>query len=46
MMLGNIAIRVQDKNTPLEWDGVKGEITNIPEANEFLIRPYTSGWSL
>jgi hypothetical protein len=46
MMLGNIAIRVQDKNTPLEWDGVKGEITNLPEANEFLIRPYAEGWSL
>ncbi len=46
MMLGNIAVRMQEKNTPLEWDGVKGEITNLPEANEFLIRPYTKGWSL
>ncbi len=46
MMLGNVAVRMQDKNTPLEWDGVKGEITNLPEANEFLIRPYADGWSL
>jgi predicted dehydrogenase len=46
MMLGNIAVRLADKNTPLEWDGKKGEITNLPEANEFLIRPYVNGWSL
>jgi predicted dehydrogenase len=46
MMLGNIAIRFQDKNIPLEYDGEKGEITNLPEANEFMIRPYAPGWSL
>jgi predicted dehydrogenase len=46
MMLGNIAVRMADKNIPLEWDGKKGEITNLPEANEFLIRPYANGWSL
>ncbi len=46
MMLGNVAVRVQDKNTVLEWDGEKGEITNLPEANEFLGRKYRKGWEL
>jgi predicted dehydrogenase len=46
MMLGNIAVRMASKNVILEWDGEKGEITNFPEANEFLIRKYTKGWSL
>ncbi len=46
MMLGNVAVRVQDKNTILEWDGEIGEITNLPEANEFLGRRYRKGWEL
>jgi len=46
MMLGNVAVRVQDKNTVLEWDGKKGEITNLPEANEYLGRKYRKGWEL
>ena len=46
MMLGNIAIRMAAKNTVLEYDGEKGEITNLPEANEFLIREYRDGWKL
>jgi predicted dehydrogenase len=46
MMLGNIAVRMAPKNMRLEWDGEKGEITNLPEANEFLIREYTKGWSV
>ena len=46
MMLGNIAIRMADKYDRLEWDGVKGEITNIPEANEWLMRKYAKGWEL
>ncbi len=46
MMLGNIAIRMEEKNTVLKWDGEKGEITNVPEANEFLMRKYAKGWSL
>ena len=46
MMLGNIAIRMAPKFDKLEWDGVKGEITNIPEANEWLMRKYASGWEL
>ncbi len=46
MMLGNIAIRMVEKHDKLEWDGEKGEITNIPDANEFLIRKYADGWTL
>lgn len=46
MLLGNIAIRMKEKNTILEWDGKKGEITNLPEANEFLHIPYREGWTL
>ncbi|MBD3289696.1 twin-arginine translocation signal domain-containing protein [candidate division KSB1 bacterium] len=46
MLLGNIAIRCKDKNTVLEWDADKMEVTNLPEANEFLQREYREGWSL
>ena len=46
MMLGNIAIRMAPKYTVLDWDGEKGEFTNVSEANDYLIREYTAGWSL
>jgi len=46
MMLGNIAIRMADKHEVLEWDGEKGEITNVPEANEWVMREYANGWTL
>ncbi len=46
MLLGNLAIRFQDKNTKLYYDGEKGEITNLPEANEFLHFKYRPGWHL
>lgn len=46
MLLGNIAIRVQDKFTVLEWDPIKMEITNLPEANEHLHMKYREGWTL
>ena len=46
MMLGNIAIRMASKNTPLAWDGEKGEVTNLPEANEFVMREYQNGYKL
>jgi hypothetical protein len=28
----------------LEWDPVKEQITNIPEANEYLSRPKRAPW--
>ena len=46
MMMGNIAIRMAPKNMKLAWDGKKGEFTNLPEANEYLIREYRPGWTL
>ena len=46
MLLGNIAIRMKDMNRVLEWDGGKGEIVNLPEADELLRMPYRAGWTL
>ncbi|MBN1894212.1 Gfo/Idh/MocA family oxidoreductase [bacterium] len=46
MLLGNIAIRVKGSNKTLEWDPVKMEITNHPEANAFLSMAYRDGWNL
>ncbi len=46
MLLGNIAIRMQDRHTTLEWDHEKMEITNLPEANKHLHNEYREGWSL
>jgi hypothetical protein len=30
----------------LLWDPAKFEITNVPEANQFLRRDYRKGWEL
>ncbi len=46
MLLANIAVRVQDKYTKLEWNGEKMEFTNLPEANQYLHTEYRPGWSL
>jgi len=46
MLLGNVALRTQRRNTILEWDTEMMEITNLPEANEFLHREYREGWTL
>jgi len=46
MLLGNIAIRMKGKNTVLEYDGEKGEFTNLDEANQFLTKKYPKGWEL
>ena len=46
MLLGNIAIRLQEKNTILEWDSEKMEFTNLPDANEFVHKEYRNGWTL
>jgi hypothetical protein len=43
VLLGNIGLRF-DKL--LRWDGLNGQFSNAPEANEFLHRPYREGWSL
>ena len=30
----------------LLWDGEKGEITNVPEANKWIKPTYREGWEL
>jgi predicted dehydrogenase len=46
MLLGNVAIKMKDKNRKLLYDGEKMEFTNCPEANELLSREYREGWSV
>jgi predicted dehydrogenase len=46
MLLGNVAIKNADKNTILQWDPVKFEFPNLPEANAFLTKQYSPGWEL
>jgi hypothetical protein len=43
MLLGLVAHRVGKK---LEYDPVAGRVTNSSEANDYLKRPYRSGWTL
>jgi predicted dehydrogenase len=43
VLLGNVAARAGQK---LEWDGPAMKVTNLPEANEWLRRPYREGWVL
>ena len=43
LLLGLVAYRVGKK---LEYDGKTGQVTNCPEANEFLKRKYRDGWAL
>ncbi len=46
MLLANIAVRMQEQNTKLQWDGEKMEFTNLPEANKYIHKEYRPGWSL
>jgi predicted dehydrogenase len=46
MLLANIAVRMQEQYTKLEWDGEKMEFTNLPEANKYIHKDYRPGWSL
>jgi len=58
VLMGNLAIRSymlgKKKKKDLEfngrkrllWDGDKMQITNFNEANQFVKRPYRSGWNL
>ena len=43
MLLGNIAIRVGKK---IEWDAERLQVTNAPEAAQYIQREYRKGWSL
>jgi predicted dehydrogenase len=46
MLLGNIAVLLQDRYTKLLWDHKKMEFTNLAEANQYIHKPYRPGWSL
>ena len=46
MLLGNIAVLMQDKNIILEYDGANMRFTNLDLANAYLQMEYREGWSL
>jgi predicted dehydrogenase len=50
VLLGNLALRLELKaplsRTALRWDGPNMKVTNVPEANAFVMRKYREGWSL
>ena len=43
MLLGIVALRADQ---PIDYDGAAGRITNAPDANSLLDRPYRKGWEL
>lgn len=42
-LLGNVAKRVDAR---IEWDGPNMQVTNLPEANQYIRTPYREGWTL
>ena len=46
MLLGNIAIKMKENNTILEYDGKNGKFTNMDEANQYLTKKYTKGFEV
>ncbi len=46
MLLGCIAVLLKEHKTILEWDPVKMEFPNLPEANQYVHKEYRNGWSL
>ena len=45
MNLGIVAART-GYGVQIEWDEKKGEVTNVPEANQYLHREYREGWTI
>jgi predicted dehydrogenase len=45
MLLGVVAMKA-GQSKKLVYDGEKGQITNLPDANQYLHREYRKGWSL
>jgi predicted dehydrogenase len=43
MLLGLVAYRVGKK---IKYDGIAGQVTDSPEANQLLARTYRDGWTL
>ncbi|MBN1844463.1 MAG: Gfo/Idh/MocA family oxidoreductase [Sedimentisphaerales bacterium] len=50
VLLGNIALRMEkvlyEKGLLLEYDGPNMNVTNLPEANQYIRRQYRKGWQL
>ena len=50
VLMGNVALRMnmrKELDCPiLVWDADRKEFANLPEANEFLHKPYREGWAL
>jgi hypothetical protein len=45
MLLGIVALRAGQGRT-IHYDGKAMEITNAPEANQYLTREYRPGWGV
>lgn len=45
MLLGVVAMKA-GQSKKIIYDGEKGQITNLPEANQYLQREYRKGWTL
>ncbi len=43
ILLGAVALRAGKR---VEYDSVNMKITNVPEANKYLVREYRKGWEL
>jgi hypothetical protein len=43
ILLGGVALRAGKK---VDYDAAKTEITNVPEANQYLTREYREGWEI
>ena len=44
-LLGNLAMKA-GANKKVEWDGKNMKVTNIPELNAWVKRPYRDGWKV
>jgi len=45
MLLGMVALRT-GQGRKIVYDGARMEVTNVPEANQYLTREYRPGWEL
>jgi hypothetical protein len=45
MLLGVVAMKT-GQGKRIYYDGEKGQITNVSDANQYLQREYRKGWSL
>ncbi len=44
VVMGNLAVRFPGRK--LLWDGKNMRVTNVEEANQYILPPYREGWSL